>query len=189
MAYTESNFLPQGAEAPDFTLPDTISGHEYALHASAKGKVTVVMFICNHCPYVLHINKALVELVQSFGGQDVVFLGISSNDVEAYPEDGPAQMTRHAMEVGYNFPYLYDATQEVAKAYNAACTPEFYVFDRALRLVYQGQFDDSRPRRNNLPVTGEDVRTAIQSALEGRPVILNQRPAGGCNIKWKTNAS
>jgi peroxiredoxin len=186
MAYTESTMLPLGTEAPDFTLRDVVGSEQYALHEQAKGKVAVIMFICNHCPYVLHINKALVELVHSFEGRDVVFVGISSNDVEAYPEDGPTQMYRHALEVGYNFPYLYDETQEVARAYNAACTPEFYVFDRALRLVYQGQFDDSRPRRNDLPATGKDVRAAIQSVLYGQSVSPDQRPAGGCNIKWKT---
>ncbi len=179
--------LPLGTVAPDFALPDTVSGRTVSLADVASDKATVVMFLCNHCPYVLHVNESLVQLAQEYQAEGVSFVGISSNDAVAYPEDGPGQMTEHAKQVGYPFPYLYDESQSVARAYDAACTPDFYVFDAGLRLVYRGQFDDSRPRRNDLPVTGADLRTALDAVLEGRPAPERQRPSGGCNIKWKTN--
>ncbi|MFZ4635268.1 MAG: thioredoxin family protein [Saprospiraceae bacterium] len=185
MAYTESTMLPLGTQAPAFSLPDTISGAVVSLQELAAEEATVVMFLCNHCPYVLHVNAEVVRLAREYQARGVSFVAISSNDAEAYPEDAPAKMTEHAKAVGYPFPYLYDATQEVARAYDAACTPDFYVFDADLKLVYRGQLDDSRPRRNDLPVTGADLRAAIDAVLAGAPVPERQRPSGGCNIKWK----
>ncbi len=185
MAYTESNMLPLGTKAPDFELPDTVSGKTVHLKDLATGKATVVMFLCNHCPYVLYINPEIVRMVAGYQSRGVVFIGISSNDAEAYPEDGPDKMREHAREVGYTFPYLYDATQEVARAYDAACTPDFYVFDQDLKLAYRGQLDSSRPKRNPVPSTGEDLRAALDAVLAGEPASTIQRPSGGCNIKWK----
>ena len=185
MAYTESTLLPLGTQAPAFSRPDTISGAVVSLQELAAEEATVVMFLCNHCPYVLHVNEEVVRLAREYQARGVSFVAISSNDAEAYPEDAPAKMTEHAKAVGYPFPYLYDATQEVARAYDAACTPDFYVFDADLKLVYRGQLDDSRPRRNDLPVTGADLRAAIDALLAGAPVPERQRPSGGCNIKWK----
>jgi thiol-disulfide isomerase/thioredoxin len=142
------------------------------------------MFLCNHCPYVIHVNEEIVRVVNDYKPKGVSFLGISSNDVENYPQDGPDKMKEHAAEVGYNFPYLYDETQEVAKAYDAACTPDFYVFDGAGKLAYRGRLDDSRPKNDN-PLTGRDLRAAIDGVLAGTPVPEPQYPSGGCNIKWK----
>ena len=184
MSYIESNMLPLGTTAPEFSLPDTISGKTVSL-ADVKGaKGTVVMFICNHCPYVIHVNKALVALAKEYQEIGVGFVGISSNDVENYPQDGPDLMKTHALKVGYPFPYLYDETQEIAKIYDAACTPDFYVFNKDMRLVYRGQLDGSRPNSGK-PVTGSDLRAALDSVVVGRPVTTLQRPSGGCNIKWK----
>lgn len=185
MAYTESNMLPLGTRAPDFTLPDTVSGKMVSLGDVASPRATVVMFLCNHCPYVVYVNPEIVRVVSDYQARGVAFVGISSNDAESYPEDGPDKMTAHAKAVGYTFPYLYDATQEVARAYDAACTPDFYVFDGNLQLVYRGQLDDSRPRRNPVESTGADLRAALDAVLEGRAVNPVQRPSGGCNIKWK----
>jgi len=185
MAYTESTMLPLGTQAPAFSLPDTISGAVVSLQELAAEEATVVMFLCNHCPYVLHVNAEVVRLAREYQARGVSFVAISSNDAAAYPEDAPEKMTEHAKAVGYSFPYLYDATQEVARAYDAACTPDFYVFDADLKLAYRGQLDDSRPRRNDLPVTGADLRAAIDAVLAGTPVPERQRPSGGCNIKWK----
>ncbi|MBK8195625.1 MAG: thioredoxin family protein [Lewinellaceae bacterium] len=185
MAYTESNMLPLGTRAPDFTLPDTVSRKMVSLGDVASSRATVVMFLCNHCPYVVYVNPEIVRVVSDYQARGVTFVGISSNDAEAYPEDGPDKMTAHAKAVGYTFPYLYDATQEVARAYDAACTPDFYVFDGNLQLVYRGQLDDSRPRRNPVESTGADLRAALDAVLEGRAVNPVQRPSGGCNIKWK----
>jgi peroxiredoxin len=183
--YTESVMLPLGTVAPDFTLPDTVSGKMVSLSDIVAPKGLVVMFLCNHCPYVLHINAELVRLAHEFHAQGVGFVGISSNDAVAYPEDGPEQMTTHAREVAYFFPYLYDETQEVARTYDAACTPDFYVFDAAKRLYYRGQMDSSRPKRNPVPATGDDLRNALAALLAGQPAPADQRPSGGCNIKWK----
>ena len=185
MAYTESNMLPLGTQAPDFTLPDTLSGRQISLRDIASPHATVVMFICNHCPYVLHVNPEIVRIVQEYGARGVAFVGISSNDAEAYPEDAPDKMRSHALETGYTFPYLYDEDQSVARAYDAACTPDFYVFDGQLRLVYRGQLDASRPKRNPVPPTGEDLRAALDAVLSGQPASVVQRPSGGCNLKWK----
>jgi thiol-disulfide isomerase/thioredoxin len=187
MAYTESNMLPLGTQAPDFDLPDMLRGGRVHLRAQAPAKATVIMFLCNHCPYVLYINPEIVRVVETYQALGVSFLGINSNDAETHPEDGPDKMGPHARTVGYTFPYLYDENQSVARAYDAACTPDFYVFDGALKLVYRGQLDPSRPKRNPIPSTGEDLRAALDAVLAGKPVEPIQRPSGGCNIKWKNN--
>lgn len=183
MALTESNMLPLGTEAPDFALLDTVSGKEVSLDQIKSDKATVVMFTCNHCPYVLHINEELVRLTKEYMEKGVAFVAISSNDVENYPQDSPEKMNVLAKEVGYPFPYLYDATQVVAKAYDAACTPDFYVFDAELKLRYRGRLCASRPN-TDVPVTGEDLRAAIDALLEGQAVTEKQYPSAGCNIKW-----
>ncbi len=186
MAYTESNMLPLGTIAPDFCLPDPATGQEVSLADISQGaRATVVMFLCNHCPYVLYVNPEIVRIVEEYRPRGVAFVGINSNDAEAYPEDAPERMPAHAQAVGYTFPYLYDQTQEVARAYDAACTPDFYVFDAERKLVYRGQLDSSRPKRNPIPPTGEDLRAALDAVLAGQPVSPHQRPSGGCNIKWR----
>ncbi len=184
MAYTESNILPIGTAAPDFSLPDTVSGRVLTFADVAGERATVVMFLCNHCPYVIHVNPEIVRLVADYRGRGVGFVGISSNDAENYPADSPERMTVHATEVGYDFPYLFDETQAVARAYDAACTPDFYVFDSERKLVYLGRLDGSRPK-NDLPTDGRDLRAALDAVLDGRPPLENQLPSGGCNIKWK----
>ena len=184
MARTLSNMLALGTTAPDFNLPDTVSGNMLSLNDLKSDKATVVMFICNHCPYVIHINQALVKLVSEYKAKGVSFVGISSNDVENYPQDGPDKMKEHAEDVGYSFPYLYDESQDVAKAYDAACTPDFYVFDKDLNLVYRGQIDGSRPG-SGIPVTGHDLREALDAVISGQPAPSLQKPSMGCNIKWK----
>ncbi len=186
MALTESNMLPLGTTAPAFTLPDTISGNNISLNDIQSDKATVVMFICNHCPYVIHVNEEIVRLASDYKAKGVSFVAISSNDVENYPMDGPDKMKEHAAAVGYNFPYLYDESQEVAKAYDAACTPDFYVFDGNMKLTYRGQLDGSRPN-SGVPLTGEDLRAALDAVLEGKDVSAMQRPSAGCNIKWKVS--
>lgn len=184
MALTPSTMLNLGTEAPNFSLKDTVTGNMVSL-TNAKGtKATVVMFICNHCPYVKHVNTELVKLANDYSSKGISFIAISSNDAIAYPEDSPEKMKGHALSLGYPFPYLYDETQEVAKAYDAACTPDFYVFDKDLRLVYRGQLDDSRPG-NKVPLTGADMRAAFDAILANAPVSPAQRPSIGCNIKWK----
>ncbi|MFM7400320.1 MAG: thioredoxin family protein [Bacteroidota bacterium] len=182
MAYTESNMLPLGSSAPDFELPDMLNGGVCRLTDAAGARATVVMFICNHCPYVLYINPTIAEMVREYEKEGVAFIGINSNDAVNYPEDAPEKMAPHAREAGYTFPYLYDETQEVAKAYDAACTPDFYVFDENLKLVYRGQLDSSRPKRNPVPSNGEDLRAALNAVLAGLPPVEIQRPSGGCNI-------
>lgn len=177
--------LPLGTKAPDFKLPDTTSNRIVALGDITSPKATVIMFLCNHCPYVLHVNDEIVRLAKEYQAKGVSFVGISSNNAEAYPEDGPEKMRELAREVGYPFPYLYDETQEVARNYDAACTPDFYVFDSDLCLAYRGQLDDSRPKRNPTPVTGKDLRAALDAVLSGQHPDSVQRPSGGCNIKWK----
>ena len=184
MARTLSNMLPLGTIAPGFNLPDTISGDMMNLNDLKSDKATVIMFLCNHCPYVLHVNEELVRLIKKYQEKGVSFVGISSNDVINYPQDGPDKMKTHAAEVGYTFPYLYDESQDIAKAYDAACTPDFYVFDKNMELVYRGQMDDSRPG-SGIPVTGEDLRDALDAVLSGRPAPTIQKPSMGCNIKWK----
>jgi peroxiredoxin len=183
MVAVNSTMMPLGTPAPDFRLPDT-SGRLVALSDFRDARALVVMFICNHCPYVKHVRNALADLGREYQPRGVAMVGINSNDVERYPADSPAKMAEEARAAGYVFPYLHDATQEVARAYRAACTPDFYVFDVGLRLVYRGQLDDSRPG-NGVPVTGRDLRAALDAVLEGQPVPGTQKPSIGCNIKWK----
>jgi peroxiredoxin len=184
MAFTESTMLPLGTKAPYFELPDTVSGKTLTINDLQSKKATVVLFSCNHCPYVLHLNAGIVALAKDYQPKGVSFVAISSNDAGKYPEDAPHLMTLLAQKEGYTFPYLYDETQEVARAYDAACTPDFYVFDQDMRLVYRGRFDGARPK-NDLPVTGSDLRAALDAILKGEPVTDKQYPSGGCNIKWK----
>lgn len=184
MAAVPSNMLPLGTIAPKFELPDVVLGTQLSLASLQSDKATVIMFICNHCPYVKHVNKGIVKLASDYQPRGVAFVAVSSNDVEAYPEDAPERMKEVAAELGYSFPYLYDEDQSVAKAYQAACTPDFYIFDGDMKLVYRGQMDGSRPR-NDVPVTGEDVRAALDAVLAGESVSEEQRPSLGCNIKWK----
>lgn len=186
MALTESNKLPLGTTAPNFSLLDTVSGAMISLDDVRGQHGTVVMFICNHCPYVIHVNAGIVALVTKYKAKGVGFVGISSNDVSKYPQDGPELMTQHALEVGYNFPYLFDELQEVAKAYDAACTPDFYIFDSNDVLVYHGQMDGSRPN-SEIPVTAETMALALDRCIEGLPPLENQKPSMGCNIKWKAS--
>jgi len=186
MAYTESKMIPLGTQAPDFTLLDPGTGQSIQLSQLPPANATVIMFLCNHCPYVLYINPEIVKISREYGPKGVQFIGINSNDPISHPEDAPELMGEHAKEVGYEFPYLFDATQEVAKAYDAACTPDFYVFDSTLKLCYRGQLDDSRPKRNPIPATGKDLRAALDAVLDGNPTLEVQRPSGGCNIKWKS---
>jgi len=184
MARTPSVMIPLGKKAPAFTLPDTISGKNSSLDELKGSVATVVMFICNHCPFVKHVNAALVKLANDHKNKGVSFIAISSNDVSGYPEDGPEQMKQVAAQLQYPFPYLYDASQAVAKAYEAACTPDFFIFDGNLSLVYRGQLDDSRPG-NDKPVTGADIRNALDHLIQGKPVPADQKPSIGCSIKWK----
>lgn len=185
MARTLSNMLPLGTKAPDFTLLDTVSGNDFSLSKIDPKKATVIMFICNHCPFVKHVDAGMVALANDYQKSGVNFIAISSNDVENYPQDAPDLMKVEALRVGYSFPYLYDATQEVAQAYDAACTPDFYIFDKDMNCAYRGQLDDSRPG-NGKPVTGNDMRTALDEILKGESVSAPQVPSMGCNIKWKT---
>lgn len=184
MARTESNMLPLGTIAPSFTLQDTISGEMLSLDNIKSDKATIIMFICNHCPFVIHVNAEIVRLAKTYQSKGVSFIAISSNDVDNYPDDSPEKMKEKAGSIGYTFPYLYDESQEVAKAYDAACTPDFYIFDGQMKLAYRGQLDSSRPSLN-IPVTGDDVREALDALLEGKKVNEFQRPSIGCNIKWK----
>ncbi|MEZ4986024.1 MAG: thioredoxin family protein [Saprospiraceae bacterium] len=186
MAYTESNMLPLGTEAPDFHLPDTVSGNDVSLNDVKGIKGTVVMFLCNHCPYVIHVNEEIVRIAKDYQPLGVGFVAISSNDVKNYPDDAPDKMTLHAKAVGYTFPYLYDESQAVARAYDAACTPDFYVFDAAMKLYYRGRIDGSRPK-NDTPLSGEDLRTALDSMMAGDQAPEKQYPSAGCNIKWKVD--
>lgn len=184
MARTPSNMIPLGTLAPDFQLPDTVSGETLGLQEIKGDKGTVIMFICNHCPFVKHVNQGIVQMAEDYQDKGIGFIAISSNDVQNYPDDSPELMKVNAMEEGYSFPYLYDETQEVARAYDAACTPDFYLFDNSLSLVYRGQMDSSRPG-NEIPVTGSDLRDSMEALLKGNPVDPEQKPSIGCNIKWK----
>lgn len=176
--------LELGVVAPDFELPDTVSGQMISLATFADCPALLVMFICQHCPFVKHVEAELARLGQDYGRQGLGIVAISSNDVDNYPEDDPAHLKAMAERLGFTFPVCYDATQAVAKAYRAACTPDFFLFDRDRRLVYRGQLDDSRPG-NNQPVNGADLRAAIAAVLKGEPVSAEQKPSIGCNIKWK----
>jgi peroxiredoxin len=184
MARTPSVMTPLGKKAPDFNLPDTVSDNNLSLQQLKGSVATVVMFICNHCPFVKHVNPQLVQMANEYISKGIQFVAISSNDAAGYPEDGPEQMKLVAKQLQYPFPYLYDATQEVAKAYEAACTPDFFIFNNALQLVYRGQLDGSRPG-NGVPVTGEDMREALDHLIKGEAVQEDQRPSIGCNIKWR----
>lgn len=184
MAQTASTMLPLGTQAPDFKLMDTATDQNLTLEDCKGLKATVVMFICNHCPFVKHVNAELVQLSKDYISKGINMIAISSNDVERYPNDSPEKMKETADTEGYIFPYLYDASQQVAKAYIAACTPDFYVFDENLLLVYRGQLDDSRPG-NNEPVDGKDIRFALDALLNKQPINPDQKPSIGCNIKWK----
>ena len=184
MAVTPSTMMSLGTKAPEFTLPDTVSGKNVSLKELASSKATVIMFLCNHCPFVKHVNAALVQLANDYIPKGISFIAISSNDVVNFPEDSPEKMKQAAKELGYPFPYLYDESQEVAKAYDAACTPDFFIYDKDLKLAYRGQLDDSRPS-NGLPVTGKHIRQALDCILSGKPIPAEQKPSIGCNIKWK----
>ena len=183
MALTPSTMLPLGTTAPDFTLPDT-NGKTVSLADFKDKPALLVMFICNHCPYVKHIRAGLAQLARDYLPRGAGIDGINSNDVENYPDDSPTKMKDEAKSAGYSFPYLYDETQAVAKAYHAACTPDIYLFDKSHKLVYRGQFDDSRPG-NGIPVTGKDLRAALDAVLAGKPTSEMQAASIGCNIKWK----
>lgn len=184
MARTPSVMAELGTKAPDFNLTDTVSGNQISLTA-LKGEVaTVVMFICNHCPFVKHVNAELVLLANDYKNKGIGFAAISSNDVVNYPGDAPHLMKQVAQQLKYPFPYLYDESQEIAKAFSAACTPDFFIYDKNLKLVYRGQLDDSRPG-NDIPVTGKDIRRALDCLINDKPVPAEQRPGIGCNIKWK----
>lgn len=184
MANTPSNMLPLGTLAPDFNLLDTVSDEKLNL-SSCKGiKGTVIMFISNHCPFVKHVNERLSKLAKEYKSKGIEFVAIASNDIENYPQDGPEFMKKLAIDEDFIFPYLYDQTQSVAKAYNAACTPDFYLFDAQLKLVYRGQLDSSRPG-NDIPVTGADMSHAINALLKNEPISEDQKPSIGCNIKWR----
>jgi peroxiredoxin len=183
MALTPSTMLSLGTTAPDFRLPDT-NGKIVSLVDFKDKPALLVMFICNHCPYVKHIRTGLAQLARDYLPRGIGIVGVNSNDVVNYPDDSPAKMKEEAKSAGYLFPYLYDESQAVAKAYRAACTPDIYLFDKGRKLVYRGQFDDSRPG-NGIPVTGKDLRAALDAVLAGRPVSANQKASMGCNIKWK----
>lgn len=185
MARTPSNMIPLGTVAPSFTLSDTVSGDDLSLFDVRGDVATVLFFICNHCPFVLHVNEELVRLANDYSKKQVSFVAISSNDAVKYPEDAPHLMRKQALELQYPFPYLYDESQEVALAYDAACTPDIYVFDKNLKLIYRGQLDDSRPG-NGLPVTGKDLRYALDCEIDGIENLTDQKPSIGCNIKWKS---
>jgi peroxiredoxin len=184
MARTESAMLALGTSAPDFVLTDVVTGHQVSTQAVSGPKGTLIMFICRHCPFVKHLERALAQLGRNYETSGVGVVAISSNDAANYPDDAPRSLAEQATELGFIFPYLYDETQEVARAYDAACTPDFFLFDDGLKLVYRGQFDDSRPA-SNIPVTGRDLRAALDALIVGKPISPKQRPSLGCNIKWK----
>ncbi len=183
MVMTPSTMLELGTAAPDFSLPDT-NGNTVALGDFADAPALLVMFICNHCPFVKHVRARLAEICREYQARNVAVVAINSNDVAAFPDDSPANMAHQAKAAAYTFPYLFDETQEVAKAYSAACTPDFFLFDKARALVYRGQMDAARPG-NDVPVTGADLTAAVDAVLAGTPVSPDQKPSIGCNIKWK----
>jgi len=184
MSLTPSTMLPLGTAAPDFRLPDT-NGKTVSLADFKNAPALLVIFICNHCPYVKHIRQGLAQLGRDYLSKGAAIVGINSNDAANYPADSPAKMKEEMQVAGYTFPYLYDETQAVAKAYRAACTPDIYLFDKDKKLVYRGQFDDSRPG-SGVRVTGMDLRDALDAVLGGKPVAKEQIPSIGCNIKWKS---
>ena len=184
MVKTASTMLPLGTVAPDFSLPN-VDGSTVSLADLADASALLVVFMCNHCPFVIHLQDALAEFGREYQAKGLALVGINANDVSTYPDDNPEQMKRTAEQVGYTFPYLYDETQATAKAYRAACTPDFFLFDGKRKLVYRGQFDNSRPG-NGRPVTGADLRAACNAVLAGEEIPEPQKPSIGCNIKWKT---
>lgn len=183
MARTLSTMLELGTRAPDFNLPDT-NGNQVSLQDFGNAKGLLLVFMCNHCPYVKHIQHKLAEVADTYMQKGIAVVGISSNDADNYPDDSHAKMKEEAEKAGYNFPYLYDEDQSVAKAYQAACTPDFFLFDASLNLYYRGQFDSSRPS-NGVTVTGEDLVAAMDALLSGEALTTEQKPSMGCNIKWK----
>lgn len=184
MVLTYSTMLPLGTKAPDFKLMDVVSGKTVSLDQFSKRKALLVMFICKHCPYVQHIKTELAKLGHDYAQEEIGIVAISSNDAESYPEDSPQSLKQFASELKLNYPLCHDHTQAVAKSYTAACTPDFFLFDQEQRLVYRGQLDNSRPG-NNAPVTGSDLRQAIDAVLAGKSIAPDQKPSAGCNIKWK----
>ncbi|MCP5425876.1 MAG: thioredoxin family protein [Gammaproteobacteria bacterium] len=183
MAATASTMLELGTPAPAFSLPDASTDKTVTLEDFAEYPALLVVFMCNHCPFVKHIRPTLAAFARDYQPKGLAVVGVSSNDIQAFPEDGPQKMAEEVKEAGYVFPYLFDADQSVAKAYKAACTPDFFLFDKERKLVYRGQFDDSRPG-NGRPVTGKDMLAAVDAVLAGRPAPADQRPSLGCNIKW-----
>ena len=184
MVKTLSTMLPLGTTLPEFQLTDTVSDQTITHTSFPQDHGVLVMFICNHCPYVIHLQEALSSLAQDYAQAPLSIIAISSNDVENYPQDGPTEMKALAEQLGWQFPYCLDDSQELAKTFQAACTPDFYVFGKDKKLSYRGQFDDSRPK-NDAPITGHDLRNAIDTMLAGQPPLQEQRPSMGCNIKWK----
>ncbi len=184
MALTPSNMLPLGTPAPDFSLPDPLTGERVSLSHISNGRPLIVAFICNHCPYVVHVRDSFAALAAEYLAKGVATVAICSNDVTTHPDDAPEKMAELARQLDFSFPYLHDETQEVARAYDAACTPDFYLFDAGLRLVYRGQMDGSRPK-NDVPNDGRDLRLALDALLAGEPIPTAQTPSMGCGIKWK----
>ncbi len=184
MARTPSTMLPLGTTAPEFSLLEPLSNKLRTLTELKSERATVVMFICNHCPYVIHSIEKIVQIAHKYQSKNISFIAINSNDTHAYPQDSPENMIKFSTEYHLPFPYLFDETQNVAKAYHAACTPDFFIFDTGLKLVYRGQMDDSRPG-NDMPVTGRDLQAALEKILQQKAVNPNQKPSLGCNIKWK----
>ena len=184
MALTPSTMLALGTAAPEFRLPDVVSGKSISLSTFTGKKALLVMFICRHCPYVVHVREEVARLGRDYAVKDIGIVAISANDAAEYPDDAPEQLAAMATELGFAFPFCYDESQQTAKAYTAACTPDFFLFNEARRLVYRGQLDDSRPG-NGKPLTGRDLRAAIDAVLAGKPVSPVQQPSIGCNIKWK----
>lgn len=184
MVKTASTMLELGTTAPDFSLPDVVSGHTLSLEDFAGKKALLVMFICRHCPFVKHVEQELSRLGKDYADKGAAIVAISSNDAQGHPDDAPASLKEMAHNLGFTFPFCYDESQEVAKAYSAACTPDFFLFDEARKLVYRGQLDDSRPG-NEIPVTGRDLRAALDAVVNDQAVNSDQRASIGCNIKWK----
>jgi len=184
MALTESTMKELGAPLPLFSLPDVVTGRMVSPEEYRDRKALLVMFVCRHCPYVKHVERELARIGRDYAEQSLGIIAISSNDAANYPDDAPESLKEQALQLGFVFPYCYDESQEVARAFDAACTPDFFLYDGQRKLVYRGQLDDSRPG-NGKPVTGGDLRAAIDGVLEGRPVSPDQRPSAGCNIKWK----
>lgn len=184
MTETLSQMLPLGTRAADFNLLDVVTHQMVSLQNVKSDVATVIMFICNHCPYVRHIQHHLVDVANQYQAKGIQFVAINSNDIKKYPTDSPEKMAEQAIQHGFSFPYLYDETQAVAKAYQAACTPDFFIFDRDLKCVYRGRFDNASPGNLN-PVTGKDLINALENILNGKAVSTDQKPSMGCNIKWK----